>query len=203
MHALLAHLEGTGFMGAPRPLGFDEQGREVLTFLEDESVGYRRPRPAWVHAEDTLDQVARWIRAFHQAVARLRLPSAPSGAGAATWSPGLIIAHNDAATRQCRLASGQGAPGDYRKSGWGQASRRTAISSPPQGLGGLLRQGIPDALDQAVIDSPASRDSALSEPVPPGRVRKPDNCHSAHSMRHGCPAGLLSDQCQCKVSGHT
>ena len=54
MHALLAHLAGKGFPGAPRPLGFDEQGREVLTFLEGETIGSRKPRPAWMHAEDTL-----------------------------------------------------------------------------------------------------------------------------------------------------
>ena len=69
VHALLAHLAARGFTGAPRPLGFDEQGREVLTFLEGETVGGRKPRPAWVHAEETLVQVARWMRAYHQAVA--------------------------------------------------------------------------------------------------------------------------------------
>jgi hypothetical protein len=63
VHALLAHLADKGFTGAPRPLGFDERGREVLTFLEGETIGIRKPRPAWVHAEDTLDQVARWMRA--------------------------------------------------------------------------------------------------------------------------------------------
>jgi hypothetical protein len=98
VHALLAHLAGTGFTGAPRPLGFDEQGREVLAFLEGESVGYRRPRPAWVHAEDTLDQVARWMRAFHRAVAGFVPPPGAVWRGDGTWSPGLIIAHNDAAT---------------------------------------------------------------------------------------------------------
>lgn len=39
LHALLAHLAARAFTGAPRPLGFDEQGREVLTFLEGETVG--------------------------------------------------------------------------------------------------------------------------------------------------------------------
>jgi hypothetical protein len=29
----------------------------------------RKPRPAWVHAEDTLVQVARWMRDYHQVVA--------------------------------------------------------------------------------------------------------------------------------------
>ena len=98
VHALLAHLAGKGFTGAPRPLGLDEQGREVLTFLEGETIGSRRPRPAWVHAEDTLDQVARWMRAYHQAVADFVPPAGAIWRGGGTWSSGLIIAHNDAAS---------------------------------------------------------------------------------------------------------
>ena len=69
VHALLAHLAGKGFAGSPRPLGFDARGREVLTFLAGETVGSARPWPGWVYAEDTLRQVARWIRSFHRAVA--------------------------------------------------------------------------------------------------------------------------------------
>lgn len=98
VHALLGHLADKGFTGAPRPLGFDEQGREVLTYLEGETTGRRRPRPAWVHAEDTLDQVARWMRAFHQAVADFVPPPGAVWRGGGIWSPGLIIAHNDAAS---------------------------------------------------------------------------------------------------------
>ena len=33
VHALLAHLHDVGFRGAPRPLGIDERGREVLPFI--------------------------------------------------------------------------------------------------------------------------------------------------------------------------
>lgn len=29
--ALLLHLEASGYEGAPRPLGYDEQGRQVLS----------------------------------------------------------------------------------------------------------------------------------------------------------------------------
>ena len=97
VHALLAHLADKGFTGAPRPLGFDEQGREVLTFLEGETVGNRKPWPAWVHAEDTLDLVADWMRACHRAVADFVPPPGAVWRGGGTWSPGLIIAHNDAA----------------------------------------------------------------------------------------------------------
>lgn len=46
VHALLAHLADKGFADAPRPLGFDEQGREVLTFLEGETVANRKPQAA-------------------------------------------------------------------------------------------------------------------------------------------------------------
>jgi len=44
-HALLVHLEAVGFAGAPRWLGIDAQGREVLTFVEGEAV--LPPYPAW------------------------------------------------------------------------------------------------------------------------------------------------------------
>ena len=33
---LLRHLDREGFAGAPRALGFDGQGREVLTYIEGE-----------------------------------------------------------------------------------------------------------------------------------------------------------------------
>ena len=35
VHALLRHLEDAGFDGAPRALGFDDQGREMLTYASD------------------------------------------------------------------------------------------------------------------------------------------------------------------------
>jgi hypothetical protein len=34
VHALLPHFEAVGFDGAPRFLGVDEQGREILSFVE-------------------------------------------------------------------------------------------------------------------------------------------------------------------------
>ena len=98
VHALLAHLADRGFTAAPRPLGFDDQGREVLTFLPGETIGTRKPRPAWVHADGTLIQVARWMRDYHRAVAGFVPPPGAVWRGGGTWSPGLIIAHNDAAT---------------------------------------------------------------------------------------------------------
>ncbi|MFG1626749.1 phosphotransferase [Kribbella sp. NPDC049227] len=69
-----------------------------LRSSSSETVGCRRPRPVWVHAEDTLDQVARRMRAYHQAVADFMPPAGAVWRGGGAWSPGLIIAHNDAAT---------------------------------------------------------------------------------------------------------
>ena len=107
VHALLAYLADQGFTGAPRPLGFDEQGREVLTFLQGETIGHRKPRPAWVYAEDTLVQVAAWMRDYHQAVAGFVPPPGAVWRGGGTWSPDLIIAHNDATTHNAAWHQGQ------------------------------------------------------------------------------------------------
>ena len=34
VHALLRHFEAVGFDGAPRLLGIDEQGREILSYID-------------------------------------------------------------------------------------------------------------------------------------------------------------------------
>lgn len=95
VHALLDHLWSVGFRGAPRPLGLDERGREVLTFV---------PGPvAWpahfhrLHGDDQLRRVARLVRDFHDAVAGFTPP--PD----ARWNTLIpadgdeIIAHHDLA----------------------------------------------------------------------------------------------------------
>lgn len=47
VHAVLDYLEARGFGGAPRALGIDEQGREVLSYLPGSTVGDRKPWPVW------------------------------------------------------------------------------------------------------------------------------------------------------------
>jgi Phosphotransferase enzyme family len=109
VHALLAHLASQGFAGSPRPLGLDERGREVLTFLPGETVGSRLPWPGWTHDPGTLVQVARWLRGYHQVVAGFVPPAGARWRMAGDWAPGLVIGHNDAAPynavwRDARLA---------------------------------------------------------------------------------------------------
>ena len=97
VHALLAHLASQDFAGSPRPLGLDERGREVLTFLPGETVGSTLPWPGWAHDAGTLVQVARWLRGYHDAVADFVPPAGARWRMAGDWAPGLVIGHNDAA----------------------------------------------------------------------------------------------------------
>ena len=67
IHALLTHLEAAGFTGAPRFLGIDAAGREVLSYIKGEVAG--RPRPPWIGDEDRTVSVARLVRAYDDAAA--------------------------------------------------------------------------------------------------------------------------------------
>ena len=67
VHALLDHLEKVGFDGAPRFLGIDERGREVLSYIPGEPV--TPPFPAWALTDDALRSVARLLRRYHDAAA--------------------------------------------------------------------------------------------------------------------------------------
>jgi hypothetical protein len=96
VHALLRHLERVGFTGAPRVVGdgYDEQGREVLTFIEGTFV---HPR-AWTDGQ--IWHTGRLLRALHDATAGFR---APPGAAWLSWpfragmgEPGTVISHCDA-----------------------------------------------------------------------------------------------------------
>lgn len=97
VQALLAHLAERGFEGAPRPLGTDEQGREVVSYLPGRSTGAARPWPAWVHSDEALLQVADWLRRYHAAVADFVPPEGAVWREGGQWRPGLVVAHNDAA----------------------------------------------------------------------------------------------------------
>lgn len=67
VHALLRHLEAVGFTGAPRVLGIDEQGREILSYLPGRAAV--RPLEAYMVSDESLAALARLVRRFHDAVA--------------------------------------------------------------------------------------------------------------------------------------
>jgi hypothetical protein len=98
VHELLLHLEAVGYDHAPRFLGLDESGREVLSFIEGETVGDTLPWPAWAWDDGTLVQVAEVLRRYHDAVASFR----PAGArvwrfSTGTLQPHEVVCHNDIA----------------------------------------------------------------------------------------------------------
>jgi hypothetical protein len=73
IRALLGHLEAAGFAGAPRFVGIDAAGREVLGYIEGEVAG--RPRPPWIGDEDRMVSVARLVRAYDDAAAAFVPPA--------------------------------------------------------------------------------------------------------------------------------
>ena len=84
VHAFLRHLEAEGFAGAPRVLGVDEQGREILTYVEGEVLadpawrfGDPGPWPAYARSEEALVAAARLLGGLHRAAATFRPPQLP------------------------------------------------------------------------------------------------------------------------------
>jgi Phosphotransferase enzyme family len=95
VHALLSHLDAAGFQGAPRPMGLDERGREVLSFIPG-AVAW----PDNVHllgGDDQLRRVARLIREFHDAVEGFHPPADAEWQTLIPAEGTGIIAHHDLA----------------------------------------------------------------------------------------------------------
>lgn len=97
MHGLLRHLESAGFQGAPRVLGSDGEGREVLSYLRGDVAGEQLPWPAWVHSDSALTQVGQWLRRLHDVSATYVPPPDAIWFARQTWRPGLVFGHHDAA----------------------------------------------------------------------------------------------------------
>jgi aminoglycoside phosphotransferase (APT) family kinase protein len=97
VHALLRHLEQAGVGGVPRALGFDDQGRQMLTYLPGEMIGDRDPWPAWAYADSTLVQVGHWMRRVHDATAGFVPPPDARWFIDRAMQPGWIVGHQDAA----------------------------------------------------------------------------------------------------------
>jgi hypothetical protein len=95
VHALLRHLDKAGFVGAPRVVepGFDEAGREVLTYMEGDIIN---PCP-W--SDEAIHDLGTLLRQLHAVTASFEIPLG------ATWRPWFgrtvgtpdIVGHCDAA----------------------------------------------------------------------------------------------------------
>ncbi len=96
VHALLRHLEQGGFDAAPQVIGYDVQGREVLSYLEGDCPGY--PLPAHWTTSELRCQVARQLRRMHDAQAGFHPPAGARWRALAQdrGSPE-VVCHNDVA----------------------------------------------------------------------------------------------------------
>jgi Ser/Thr protein kinase RdoA (MazF antagonist) len=93
IHALLRHLADVGFSGAPRFLGVDGQGREVLSYVPGTAI--TQPYPAWALTDEALVSVAHLLGAYHRAVSTFDpSPYAWSSSPPAPFA-GELISHND------------------------------------------------------------------------------------------------------------
>jgi hypothetical protein len=103
VHAFLGHLEAKGFSGAPRVVGFDDQGRELLTYIEGDVLadpswrpGEPGPWPPYAQTDYVLAAAGHLLRDLHAAAASFR-PVKPE------WKqydwpvvlPGEIVCHGD------------------------------------------------------------------------------------------------------------
>jgi hypothetical protein len=94
VHQLLRHLADAGFDGAPRYLGTDPQGREILSFIDGEVTA--ECTPVGLYESAALTGAARLLRQFHDAT--LGFPAAHAEGwqiqiGAPTTGP--VICHNE------------------------------------------------------------------------------------------------------------
>lgn len=83
VHELLLHFERQGWSGAPRYLGTDADGREILSFI-DGHVAWESDQPPGVHCDESVAAVAGLVREFHDLTAGTPL------AGRAE-----VVCHND------------------------------------------------------------------------------------------------------------
>jgi hypothetical protein len=93
IQALLGHLQAKGFP-APAPLGLDDRGREVVSFLAGRASNW--PWPAPLLATSGAGQVGALLKRYQQAVADFAPPSpALWRHGAQTLQRGEIALHGD------------------------------------------------------------------------------------------------------------
>jgi Phosphotransferase enzyme family len=108
VHALLDHLERTGYRGAPRALGIDARGREVLSFIPGEVPRVEDGRlPEYVWRRETLSGVARLLADYHRAVASfVPPPGARWQTADAVPAEAELVCHNDIAPWNTVFAGG-------------------------------------------------------------------------------------------------
>ena len=93
VHALLRHLEAADFDGAPRLLGIDDHGREVLAYINGETIDNSPAR----FSDARLVRAVRLIRRFHDTTAGTALAAAQEIVAHGDLGPHNIVFNGDTA----------------------------------------------------------------------------------------------------------
>ena len=102
IHRLLSYARERGASFAPEPLGYDELGREILTFIAGDVP---HEMPEWVWSEVVLVDAARALRKWHDATSGFDLVGAEWNLDA--HEPAEVICHNDFAPYNCVFRDGR------------------------------------------------------------------------------------------------
>ncbi len=92
IHRLLKHLENKGFSYAPKFLGIDEKGREVLSFIEGEAGNY--PLKQYMWSDDVLIEIGKMLRLYHDSVSDFSFDDSWKSIDN-TPKPFEVLCHND------------------------------------------------------------------------------------------------------------
>jgi len=102
IQSFLAHLHGRGFHDAPRPLGIDDQGREMLSFVPGQVP--REPLPDAACRPEVLTALAGLVRRLHEAAqdwapppgaAWGALPGRPDPGTVTLFESAELVSHRD------------------------------------------------------------------------------------------------------------
>lgn len=91
VHGLLEFLAERGLEGVPKVLGYDDEGREVLSFLPGRTLDPETEQPSI----EALGKAAAWLGRFHDLVREYRPGMVEWRQGAQRLTVNEIICHND------------------------------------------------------------------------------------------------------------
>ena len=107
IHALLRHLRESGFIAAPKVVGIDPKGREIMRYIEGEICSDADPRLLWT--DGTLVAAGRMLRSFHDAQRGfdVRMNTQWNSIGRELQGIPEVICHNDFAPYNCICRGGE------------------------------------------------------------------------------------------------
>ncbi|OYV66164.1 MAG: hypothetical protein B7X07_00380 [Actinobacteria bacterium 21-64-8] len=170
VNALLTHFARVGVPGVPRFLGYDERGRQILTYV----AGSANPDPSDLGPED-LARVGQLIRSLHDAADSFVEPEGARWNVLITPDESTLICHHDLAP--WNLVRGAGTMTFIDWDGAGPGSRLWDLAYAAHGFVPLSPRA------ELTLDEAARRLRALVE----GSRRCSPGCRSARTCRRSVP----------------